>query len=235
MGTDPTILLTATDAELRPLQRRLGLRRVRGTTTVVDPRESPSIIAAFTGVGPDRAGDFTRNLLEHHAPGLVCIAGLAGGLAPDLRMGQVIAPGEVIDGRDGRAFTPSVTGDETTLVTVAKSAGTPDEKAVVREHFDADAVDMETAAIAAVCEEAGVPWLCLRAISDRANETLPARWLGLVDATGRSRTKSAAGYALRRPGRIAGLLRIDRITRRGMAAIVDRLFDMGEQVFARGR
>ena len=235
MATGPTILLTATDAELRPVQHRLGLRAVRGTTTAVDRRESPSLIAAFTGVGPERAADFMRGLLEDHAPGLVCIAGLAGGLNPDLHTGHVIAPGKVIDGRAGRAFTPSVAGDDTTLVTVAKSARTPGEKAVLREHFDADAVDMETAAVAAACEQAGVAWLCLRAISDAANETLPAEWLGLVDATGRSRTRAAAGYALRRPGQIAGLLRINRITRRGMAAIVARLFEMGEQVFARGR
>ena len=39
----------------------------------------------------------------------------------------------------------------------------------IEKEFDADAVEMEGAAIAQVCKLSGIPWVILRSISDVAN------------------------------------------------------------------
>ena len=76
------------------------------------------------------------------------------------------------------------------------------------------AVDMESAAWARACAEAGVPYLILRAISDTADEDLPGYLAGCMDAQGSIRRAGVASGALRHPGSIPALLRMRRARRR---------------------
>jgi adenosylhomocysteine nucleosidase len=73
------------------------------------------------------------------------------------------------------------------------------------------AVDMETGWIAAVCAEAGVPMLSLRAISDAAGQDFPVPPHFLFDAVRqRPRYLALPAWLLAHPGRIAPFVRFVR-------------------------
>jgi adenosylhomocysteine nucleosidase len=73
------------------------------------------------------------------------------------------------------------------------------------------ALDMETAAIAAVCDERGVPWSVFRTISDRSGDGLADEAiLGLAHPDGSPNLRAVARFVLRHPARIPHLVRLGR-------------------------
>jgi hypothetical protein len=73
------------------------------------------------------------------------------------------------------------------------------------------AIDMETAAIAAVCDQRGCSWSVFRAVSDRADDgTTDAALLDLVDPDGTPNLAAVARFILFRPHRIPQLVRLGR-------------------------
>jgi hypothetical protein len=83
-------------------------------------------------------------------------------------------------------------------------------------------LDMETAAIAAVCERRGCPWSVFRAISDRVTDgmTDPAV-LALAGPDGGGDLGAVARYLLARPWRIVRLMRLALGTLRAANAAAD--------------
>ena len=97
------------------------------------------------------------------------------------------------------------------------------------------AIDMETAAVAAVCAERGCPWSVVRAVSDRADDgTTDAAILSLLGAEGNPDLGAALRFVLRNPGRVPQLVRLARgaalATRSAADAALDVLDDLGGSV-----
>jgi adenosylhomocysteine nucleosidase len=87
-------------------------------------------------------------------------------------------------------------------------------------------VDMESAAIAAVCDEMRVPYLIVRAISDRLNEDLPVDFNRCRDRSGRVSTRRVIQAALLRPRAFKGLIELKRradLCASNLASFVERL------------
>jgi hypothetical protein len=76
------------------------------------------------------------------------------------------------------------------------------------------AVDLESAAYARAAVEAGVPWLCLRAISDTAEEALPALLNRCRDGGGAVQRGRVARGLLKEPGAVPALLSLRQRVRR---------------------
>jgi hypothetical protein len=90
------------------------------------------------------------------------------------------------------------------------------------------AIDMETAAVAAVCERRGRPWSVFRALSDRAGDPLVgADVLALAGEDGEPDLAAVFRFLLRRPWRLPLLVRLgrdsSRATRAAAAAAVRAL------------
>lgn len=152
------------------------------------------------------------------------IVGTAGAVDPALRAGEVIIPARVIDAVTGQQLSPTLAGDSAgTLYTTAGLVESPAQKARLRRELDVEAIDMETAAMADVCEKQGVAWLCVRAILDTADDCLPAALLNLTRPDGRANIAAAGLYAVARPWRVPLLLRLAGRTHRGMAAVAEQL------------
>lgn len=108
--------------------------------------------------------------LSSSKPERVILAGLAGGLNPELEVGDVLVQGEADDGiRRGVIFTADEIVD------------TSEKKRELRERTGADCVDLETRPIAEVCLRRLIPFVSLRAISDTAVEDLPIPGGSLID------------------------------------------------------
>jgi adenosylhomocysteine nucleosidase len=73
------------------------------------------------------------------------------------------------------------------------------------------AVDMETVAIAKVCEERGTPWSAVRAISDPADDdSVDTDVIGLVKPDGSPDVGKSIRYLLRHPWRLPKLAALGR-------------------------
>jgi adenosylhomocysteine nucleosidase len=239
----PVLVLAALPAELAPLARRLrlaggpdGVRR--------GAHRRLAVVAATSGIGPERSALRARELADAHRPAAAITMGIAGALTPELRVGDVLIPGEVVDDTSGASFRPTLAprGLATArsardaiarrLVSVASPALTRAAKAELRGRRSADAVDMESARAAATWAGRDIPWLCVRAISDDADTELPLEALRLTDASGRVRAAATAAYVLRHPGRLPGLLRLGRDTSRAVAAATDRVVEILDAIAA---
>jgi hypothetical protein len=103
---------------------------------------------------------------------------------------------------------------------------TASEKALLRKETGADAVDMESAAIAGKAAEWGVPFYAVRAVSDRAEEDMPLDFNAYRDAAGRFSRARISLAALARPfTAIPALLRLDRNCRIAAESLGDFFAD----------
>jgi adenosylhomocysteine nucleosidase len=195
-------------------------------------------LLAVSGIGWTAAAAAARRLALAGAGGLVSF-GLAGGLDPTLICGAVLLPEEVVAG-DGmepggavlpvsrewrqrlRAALPDsciVCGGR--LLTSRRPIAQPRAKTNAWRHAGAVAVDMESAAIAQVAEQARLPFIVLRVIVDTAADELPAAVLA-ASLGGRLRVGRLIGGLLRAPGDLGALIRLSaryRIARRVLAAV----------------
>jgi adenosylhomocysteine nucleosidase len=99
---------------------------------------------------------------------------------------------------------------------------TPEEKVILFGKTGAIGVDMESAAVAAVAQEAGVPFMVVRAVADSTDETIPDIALNAVDEFGQmSFLKLIQGLA-GRPAEVFALVRMARnyrVAQRTLAAV----------------
>jgi len=143
--------------------------------------------------------------------------GLCGALDPALRVGDIVVSGAApID-----SPAACVRG---ALHSIDHVAVTALEKRTLRNATGAIAVDMEAAAVARKAAEWDVPFLCIRAVSDRAGDTLPLDFNRYRTARGDfSRTRIALA-AMARPFTVMPqLIEFDRNCRRAVDALGDFL------------
>jgi nucleoside phosphorylase len=218
------LVLAAMDRELRPLVRALSLQRGFVGELPVWLGPPGGVSAAVVGIGPTMAGSTTRDLLAAAGPYVgerVLIIGVCGAIDPSLAVGDLVVPDVVVDRATGARYRPAplvglpgrgglVRSPSGVLVTSPSLAVGPTAVAELRA-VGATAVDMETAAVAAACDERAVPWSVLRAVSDVVADGLvdPAI-LGLTRPDGRTDPAGVARYILRRPWAVHRLARLGR-------------------------
>jgi len=161
-------------------------------------------------------------------PTLVLTCGFAGGLNPDLKLGDVLF-------ESGKRKAESGNLEEQLLAAGAKPAKffcadriatTVAEKKKLRDETGADAVEMESAAIHAVCAERGIPCATVRVISDTANEDLPLDFNALVKPD-KSLDYGKLFLAIAKsPGKVGALMELQKKTRfaaEQLAAVLEKL------------
>jgi adenosylhomocysteine nucleosidase len=203
--------LCAMPMELRPLRRALGLRK---TELGYEGRSGDrAVIAVITGIGPALADAATARLLDAVDVELVIVVGIAGAIENQTPIGTLVLPRLVISGVDGAGHqpTPLGIGDiHGTLCTTDQLLLDPALHAELRAK-GVVALDMETAAVAKVCDERGVPWSVVRAISDRAGDgSVDADILALTRPDGRANFSVVPRYLVKHPGAIPRLIRLAR-------------------------
>src|SRR5262245_48068489 len=190
-------VLFALSREARPFCRTFAVRRpVLAPCPAWLCGTAPGVLVLETGVGAERARRALAWLAEEHLRGrpvAVVAAGFAGGLRPQRRVGGVVSAREVGD-EQGRAWpTGLFAGADARVLTVGRLVGEPAEKRRLGQAFDADVADMESAALAEDCARRGLPFGCVRAVSDDVDTTLSPRLLGLVEGAGVSATAVLTG------------------------------------------
>ncbi len=203
-------IVAALPAELAPLTRGwTGRGHVRRGQVALADGSFLTAYAAATGMGAAAA---MRGFAEvQQAAGsldAVLSYGWAGALSCAVKPPDVFAPGEIIDSRTGERFRSAAPQEGKTLrlITLDHVARTR-EKRPLAERYQAVLVDMEAATIARLARAHGIPFLCLKAISDGYTDVLPDFNL-FLDPAGQLRLPAFVTHALLRPRYWAPLARL---------------------------
>lgn len=175
-----------------------------------------------SGMGPAAARRAAQNLADAGAAALA-VFGVAGALDPRLGNGSLLCPDQILD-ENGHVYTadkswqarlqqrmsaahvPLHSGGS--LLSVRQPLLTTADKSAAHQHHAALAVDMESAAVADVAHERGLPFVVLRAIVDEAGDTIPTALNNSVDAWGRPRTLGLIAAFCLHPSVLAHLPRL---------------------------
>lgn len=199
--------------ELSPLKRRLSLEKTRvgSLEAHVGELDGGPVVAIVTGMGTSLAARAVERLLEAMEVTRVLVVGITGAVEDETPIGALILPEVVVDGATGAEFRPTRLGD-----------GSPDGKMWTSDDLITDpavisglrsdgvvSLDMETAAIARVCDRRGIPWSVFRSISDRATDgSVDEEVFHLSNQDGTPNAKAIASYVLRRPARLPAMARM---------------------------
>jgi nucleoside phosphorylase len=215
--------------ELRPIRARFSLRPEAhaGGRVYRGSSGSRPLVAAVTSMGTRAARRVTEELLAAFPVDHVIVVGIAGGIDPGLRIGDLVNPTEVFDETTGATVHPTPLGGAAPRGRLLTTDTLHNDHGVLerlrREGFVA--VDMETAAIGAVAEARGLPWSVFRAISDFAGDALvDAALVGLARPDGSADPAAIARFVLRRPWRVPKLARLGRGMQRAVRSSSDAVF-----------
>ncbi len=174
---------------------------------------APLGIARAGGGTPRGAAHAAEQLVREGATALISF-GLAGGLNPALPPGTLVVPASVITPSRTYPTDPALCarlgGPRHTLFAGVILAVTKAEKSSLHEAFQADAIDLESGAVAAVAAAHNLPFAVLRAICDSSETSLAPAPVTALSATGAIAPLRVAASLLAHPGQISALIRLAR-------------------------
>jgi nucleoside phosphorylase len=182
-------IVAAMSAEMRTITRQ------RVSMGIV-ARHSSKVLLALSGIGPERARTAGKLLLAHGATALLSW-GTAAALDSNLAPGSLILPKTMIAAdetvfpvcpewhdRLRKQLSGSFKIYTGTMVESPAVLFNSNDKHALFERSGGIAVDMESAAIAAVAYEAGIPLMIVRCIADSADMAVPQRLVYIMEDAG---------------------------------------------------
>jgi len=148
------------------------------------------VLLVRTGVGPNRAREGLAPFLSGHRYRGILSTGYAGGLREKCRLGDILVPDEVrsVPPLPQVRLRPDPTLREEVLQRIRKGPWkihtgrmvTTDhvvvssaEKHALGLEYEAESVEMESAVVAELAEQASVPFVVVRVVLDEASFSLP--------------------------------------------------------------
>lgn len=208
----PLVIVTGLKQEADLVSRAAG--GGRGLLALVGAGDTAGLEAAVRAAAPG-------------ARGLVSF-GLAGGLAPGLRSGDLIIGREVI--ADGLAWPTDADWMRRLLAALPGAMPGPvaagsaiidavSGKAALYARTGAAVVDTESQIVAKVGHACGLPVAVVRAVCDPCDMALPPAALQPLTADGRPRLPAILASLARKPGQLPDLLRLAAQSKAAMAAL----------------
>lgn len=209
-------ILAPMDVEARPLVSALPVRRLvdRRAAAWGGTVGAAHVTVHMIGIGPAHAAEVTEHVVTRYAPDRLVVCGIAGGLAA--RLGDLVVPAEVVDATTGERYRADAWGALEPSGSIVTTDGIwPADRLAAHTAAGVHAVDMETAAVAAVAFRHGLRWTAVRGISDLVAEgVVDEATLALTRPDGTADVRAALRHAAGSPGRVPGLLKVAVDTRR---------------------
>jgi adenosylhomocysteine nucleosidase len=231
---NPIAIFAATHWELQAVRRGLAMDRVAtiaGVRCHIRQREDRAYWLIQTGVGPTAARSVAERVLTAQSMSLIMSTGFACALVP-AQVGDLIVGTSVSSVHGERGWmmgSDCVLCDETvraSVLIVAQDAGLvtrigtvvssetviwqAEEKHRLQRVTGATGLDMESAALAEMAQERGLPMAIVRTVSDLADEDLPLDFNLFLRPTGWIKgMQSLIGH----PSSLVGLNRLRKQSR----------------------
>jgi adenosylhomocysteine nucleosidase len=180
-------------------------------------------IAACAGAG---VGAVTRALAEIEKSGeveKVVSVGWAGALREELVAGQAYDVSIIIDAHTGERFIAAGPPNNYWLVTSDRVADAH-EKLRLAETYEAALVDMEAAGVARFAKMRGIPFYCIKGISDGYSDQLPD-FNNFISPNGQFKLTQLVVFALLHPWYWHALIRMGENSRKAARNIAQSLLD----------
>jgi hypothetical protein len=224
--------------EFAPWRRRHRFHLVANSPhpVFVTSLGSTELYVALVGAGAPDAHHFD-DLMTQFTPSLGIVAGVAAGLKPEWRPGDLLVA-QSVSGRGGEASIP---GDSNlidlavrcgakpapVLLTLPRIARTIAEK--VRLASLGDAADMESLPLMKLWSARGIPSLALRVILDPVEMPMTCDFEAAMDAHGQVRITQILAQLARQPRLLPDFLHLARQSRRSLmilARFLNRFFEL---------
>jgi adenosylhomocysteine nucleosidase len=181
--------------------------------------EGHRVAIVETGVGREAAAAATADMIAVHRPRWVISAGFAGAMTAELKRGHILMADEVTDPQQHH-LAIGLQIDRTTiessrglhvgrLLTVDRLIRTAAEKQELAAQHAAVACDMETFAVAEVCQQHKVRFLAVRIVTDGIDDELPQEIERLLDQKSlAAKLGAATGAVFKRPSSIKDMWKL---------------------------
>jgi nucleoside phosphorylase len=226
----PIAFVFAMPIELAPLVRTLSLTEteVQGLPMHTGSVDGRPVVAIVTGMGTELASAGIRRLLDAVPVRWVLVVGITGALESETPIGTLMNPELVVNSETGKQFRPAPLVEGTPAGTMWTTNGLTTQARDL-EALRAQGVislDMETAAIAELCDERDIPWSVFRTISDRANDgTVDEEVFRLSNQDGTPNPEAIERYIAEHPERVPQLARMAEDAKLATHNAVDAALD----------
>ena len=161
-----------------------------------------------TGIGQRNAERSIRDALERDKPNLVLTCGFAGGLRPGLTTGEVLFSANGYPNLEKKFQAAGALSGQ--FYCDNKIAVTSEAKRALWKQTGADAVEMESGFICAICRQQGIPVATVRVILDTAEEDLPLDFNELTNEDQEMDYWKLTKKLIKSPAKITALLRLQK-------------------------
>ncbi len=223
-------IIAAMPGELKPLVRNWPHSSRDSIDFWAQRTAEEEWIAACAGAGQSAATRTFAAIEEGGPIDLVFSLGWAGALRDSIAPGTAHNVAGVIDVRTGERFHCDAGAGDLWLATSLTVANAP-EKLRLASAYDAGLVDMEAAAIARLAAMRGIPFYCIKGVSDGLTDLLPD-FNRFLSPQGRFQLARFTLFAILRPWYWPALLRMGKNSKRASQSIVESLLDFLDE---RGR
>lgn len=217
--------MVALEREVRPLVKHWRVSEKEHDGRRFRFFENMELVLVCGGIGAAAARRAAEAVIVLYAPSVVYSAGYAGALDPQLKVGELIRAARVVNAGDGSSI--QIAGGDGVLVSYPAVA-TPAQKAKLRESYQAQAVDMEAAAVARAAEARSVGFSALKVISDEFDFEFPPTDR-FVDSEGRFHEMRFAWFAAVRPWLWLPVMRLARNSGRASRVLCEEIAKLAGQ------
>jgi adenosylhomocysteine nucleosidase len=220
-------IIAAMPGELKPLvQGWKPLHLPHGQNAWQGSIEGAACIAVCAGMGKAAAERACAIAIREAPLNTLVSMGWAGALSCGMQPGDAYVVNEVVDSASGEGFptqSPARQGNARPLKLVTiDHVALAAEKRRLGESYQAVLVDMEAATVARFARGQGVPFYCLKAVSDTASEVLPD-FSRYTDTQGQLQLAALLAHVAIRPRYWPGLARIGKNGKKGALALATAL------------
>ena len=217
-------IIAAMPGELKPLVRGWP-HSTRGNIHFWGLRnEEEEWIVACAGAGLDSATRAFAGIEDGGPIDLVLSIGWAGALTAECKAGEAYNMAGVYDARTGERFNCDAGAGSQWLVTSPRVADQA-EKRRLAGTYKAALVDMEAVGIARLATMRGIPFYCIKGVSDSLEDKLPD-FNRFIDTGGQFQTPKFVLFALLRPWIWPALIQMGENSKKASQSIAERLHEL---------
>jgi len=223
-------IISAMPGELKPLVRNWPHSTRNGIRFWARRTEEEEWIAACAGAGQPPATRAFAAIEDGGPIDLVFSIGWAGALRGEILPGTAHNVAGVFDVRTGERFNCDAGAGKNWLVTspvVADEA----EKRRLASAYKAALVDMEAAAVARLAAMRGIPFYCIKGVSDALTDHLPD-FNRFLSPSGQFELPTFALYSLFRPWYWPSLIRMGENSKKASQSIAESLLEFLDERFS---
>jgi adenosylhomocysteine nucleosidase len=214
-------IIAAIPGELKPLIRGWRHESRNGADLWHWRHAQGEWVAACAGMGIDAASRAFAEIEREGAVDSVISTGWAGALREKVGAGRAYTVSGVVDARSGERIATTAPSGGYWLVTCDGIASHAEKERLAASH-GAELVDMEAAEVGRLAARRGIPFCCIKGVSDGLADQLPD-FNGFISSNGQFQALRFILFAILRPWHWPALARLGQNSKKAAQSIRDAL------------